>query len=369
MKRRPPQKLVSAIDPLVDPMIAYLVLAGLIKPLAYSIVDITQPDALVRPIVGEIWRGLDATVLSVSLAYLISAGFLLLVRSKNRGSHISIVFSKRTANLLSVGISALAIVAIAEGYVLGSKYFSAIILPIYFGWISISADKMRLSTLMLISGLIYIATLSKWVIIASVLALSLSVSAISAVALIFFYPLLNQLRFFLVGLSLGFSISESIQFLTIRSNELAFSTVSLLYRLQSFEGVYLSSSVMTGSSLYKGVSALNLSRIISFDVHQLDYGLAVSLFSQLHFSLGNPILAAFILIMLVVLYFFLARAIVRRDPSLNLILGLYPPLILADGFIPIRSIYFVVGVAVFLILISILKSHIALTNRNEAIKN
>ncbi len=345
-------RLLHRIDPLFDPAIVYLFVTGLLKPVIFAITAVVDSELLYQPVVGYIWTGFDSIVIANSFAYLVLAAGLMAVRNRNRGQKLANIYSKRTARQLSVILLLLATGSIVEGRFLSSHYIAVIMTSIYLGWISVVCEHLRFRTVLLISAFLFYATLSKWMVISFPFFLTVNTSIWGIVILLAVYPLLNQIRFFFIGLALGYSVVESIAFLTIAEFSILRSLVSLFYRLQSFEGVYLID--LAGLfDVHQNASVFGLSNFISDQVFGLDYGLALSLFSQLTFLTSDPWYAAIVLIGGVAVFALVARQIVRVLPSLSLVLGLFIVIVLSDGFVFNRVLYFFVGTIGFVVFLSL----------------
>ena len=340
------RRLVHMIDPLVDPSILYFFVAGFLKPVVYAAAALTDPAVLYRPDVGLIWHGIDANVVASSASYMLCAGLLLMMRDHARGLKLGIICSRKNARRLSAFLVFLSVSSILETYFVGSGYLSVIILPVYLGWLSLGAVMLNNIPLLFIVATSYLATLSKWTFVALPFIFSINGAILASVALLGVYPLLNQVRYFVIGIALGYSASESFQLLHFGEFSIIRLFVSFVYRIQSFESSYLINELRISSSSH--LSVFDLSKIVSYDILDLDYGIAISLFSQLSYLCDSPIVASFGICAITLVYMLVAKKFIRYYPSAMLILGLYLPLILSDGFVPHRSLYFFAGLVVFL---------------------
>tara|TARA_R110002049_G_scaffold253591_3_gene428955 strand:- start:6052 stop:7254 length:1203 start_codon:yes stop_codon:yes gene_type:complete len=336
------RRLLFRIDPLFDPLIAYLFLTGLFKPLSYAMAAAVNIEMLYQPIVGYIWQGLDDSLLASSFAYIVLAVGLLALRNRNRGLKLANTCSAGTARQLTVILVLLAAGSIVESRYSDTRYLAAVMTPIFLGWTSVACRHIRFRTILLISAFAFYATLSKWFVILIPFSLTVKASVWLGIILFTIYPLLNQIRFLLIGLALGYSLAESMAFLSIPEFSVLGSLVSIFYRLQSFEGIYLIDSIGL-SNVNRNVSAFDLSNFISAQVLDLDYGLAVSFFSQLTFLFSSAWLAAFVLIVAISILALIALPVVRVVPSLSLVFGFYLVIILSDGIVMQRAFYFFVG--------------------------
>lgn len=349
MKANPPS-ILQRMDPLLDPVIFYLILSGPLKVMLYSIVAAVDPDLLVFPIIGPVWFGFDENVLACLLSYTISAVILLSLRNGSRGRHMSSKSTPKSARRLTFFIVLIAFGSIVEQYIAESGYISVLFLPVFLGWISLSTGKIHTYVIVIVCLLSFAATRSKWVLIALPLAFSGSGLILLLPAILVVYPFLNQVRFFLMAMQLGYGTIDSISMLNIPDLNILNSLVALFSRAVSFESTYLLQSAGISTFNNDNFSFYNMSRYVSYDILDLNYGLSVSFYSQMVFVFDSPVMAGLTIVIACIFYGVFSGVVMRFAPAAALVIGLIYALTLSDGFNINRQKYLIAGLVLYFII-------------------
>jgi hypothetical protein len=341
------------IDPLLDPLAAYFLLAGPVKVFVYGLISTVTPEALVRPVIGRVYYGLDGIACVTAVVYTIAALILLSSRRVLSLRKDRRYTARRDSELFvdakpqAICVAGFCALTLMERVVLGTVYLSVISLPIIVGGIAAIAGRVRLAWSALVAILAVTASMSKLVVMILPLMVSGVGAALAAVLVFLMYPTFNLLRWWLLSIEQGNGVGEFWQGTALDRITITDSLVKMLHRVQSFEGMYLVDDYTdamrwTSSSDYAGFA-----QYLSYDVLGLDYGLAVSLQSQLYCSFDNAILASAATAILTVVTAKWIRLVCRFSRQVEFISSIIIFSILTDGFLPNRLRYFACGIACF----------------------